>query len=415
MANTVLNPDIIAREAVMILENNCVFGKLFYRGYEDEFDSVNGYKVGSTIRVRRPTDFTVRTGDTASIQDVTEVAEYISIDTKIGVDFQFSSTDLTLKIGELSERVIKPAMIQLANKIDQDCAAQFKYVPNWVPGTTLDGNPINSFGDFAKGPTRLDNQAVPMEGRGAVLSPDDAWGLLGAQATLYSPELIKQAYTSGSLGNIGGCQTYMSQNLQTLTTGTRAGPSTARVNGSQTTTWATSGGGYTMTLLADGFGTTTTVAAGEVFTINNVYAVNPVTKATLNYLQPFSVVSAVTSDGGGGGTATLTITPPIIATGAFQTVSAAPADNATITFFGTASTSYVQNMLFRKNAFALVVPPLTRPPGAVDVSRQSYKGFNVRVAPYWSGSNDISAWRLDVLYGIKAIDPRQACRINGSS
>ncbi len=99
MANTVLNPDIIANEAVMILENNCVFGKLFYRGYEDEFDSVNGYKVGSTIRVRRPNDFTVRTGDTASIQDVTEVAEYISIDTKIGVDFQFSSTDLTLKIG----------------------------------------------------------------------------------------------------------------------------------------------------------------------------------------------------------------------------------------------------------------------------------------------------------------------------
>lgn len=415
MSNTVLNPDIIASEAVMVLENNCVFGKLFYRGYEDEFDSVNGYKVGSTIRVRRPNDFTVRTGDTASIQDVTEVAEYISIDTKIGVDFQFSSTDLTLKIGELSERVIKPAMIQLANKIDQDCAAQFKYVPNWVPGTTLDGNPINSFGDFAKGPTRMDNQAVPMEGRGAVLSPDDAWGLLGAQATLYSPELIKQAYTSGSLGNIGGCQTYMSQNLQTLTTGTRAGPSTARVNGSQTTTWSSSGGGYTMTLLADGFGTTTTVAAGEVFTINGVYAVNPVTKATLSYLQPFSVVSAVTSDGGGGGTATLTITPPIIATGAFQTVSAAPADNATITFFGTASTSYVQNMLFRKNAFALVVPPLISPPGAVGVSRKSYKGFSVRVIPYYSGSNDISAWRLDVLYGIKAIDPRQACRINGSS
>ena len=414
MSNTVLNPDVIAREAVMILENNCVFGKLFHRGYDDEFDSVNGYKVGSTIRVRRPTDFTVRTGDTASIQDVTEVAEYISVDTKIGVDFQFSSTDLTLKIGELSERVIKPAMVQLANKIDQDCAAQFKYVSNWAVNSALDGNPINAFADFAAGPKRLDNQAVPTEGRGAVLSPDDVWGLLGAQSTLYAPNLIEQAYATGSLGKVGGCNTYMSQNLTTLTTGTRP-INTGLVNGSQTTTWASSGGGYTMTLLADGFGTTTTVSAGEVFTIASVYAVNPVTKATLNYLQPFVVVSAVTSSGGGGGTATLTISPPIIATGAFQTVSAAPADNATITFFGTGSTSYVQNMVFRRNAFALVVPPLISPPGAVDVSRQSYKGFNVRVIPYWSGSNDISAWRLDVLYGIKAIDPRQATRVSGSS
>lgn len=414
MSNTVLNPSIIAKEAVMILENSCVFGKLFYRGYENEFDSVNGYKVGDTINVRRPTDFTVRTGDTASIQDVTETQMHVKVDTKIGVDFQFSSTDLTLKIGELSERVIKPAMIQLANKIDQDCAAQFKYVYNWVYQTALDGNPINAFNDFAPGPKRLDNQAVPTEGRGAVLSPDDVWGLLGAQAALYSPDLIKQAYATGSLGNVGGCDTYMSQNLQTLATGTRP-INTALVNGSQTTTWASSGGGLTMTLLADGFGTTTTVSAGEVFTIASVYAVNPVTKATLSYLQPFVVVSAATSSGGGGGTCTLTISPPIIATGAFQTVSAAPADNATLTFFGTGSTSYVQNMIFRKNAFGLVIPPLVSPPGAVDVARQSYKGYSVRVIPYYTGSNDTSAWRLDILYGVKTLDPRQATRINGSS
>lgn len=73
MSNTTLTADNIAAEAIGILENNCVMGGLVYRGYEEEFgNKVNGYNVGDTISVRRPTDFTVRDGVTAAIQDVTE-------------------------------------------------------------------------------------------------------------------------------------------------------------------------------------------------------------------------------------------------------------------------------------------------------------------------------------------------------
>ena len=59
--------------------------------------------------------------------------------------------------------------------------------------------------------------------------------------------------------------------------------------------------------------------------------------------------------------------------------------------------------------------PLERPPGAVDVSRQTHKGTSVRVIPVYDGVNDESAWRLDVLYGVKAIDPRLAVRLSGTS
>jgi hypothetical protein len=413
MANTVLTPDIIARESVMILENNLTVAKLFYRGYEDEFDSVNGYKVGDTVRIARPTDFTVRDGATASIQDVVEGSLPFTVNKQKGIDFQFTSKELTLNIGELSERVIKPAMIQVANQIDRDGLALFDQVYNWV-GTPTDpvASPVNSFSDIAKAGERLDWSGVPTGDRNAILSPTDAWGLLGAQTALYMNGPATDAYRRGDLGMIANINTYSSQNVQSLTTGTRT--STGLINGSQSTTWASTRTAGTMSLSTDGWGTTTTLKDGEVFTIAGVFAVNPVTKATLNYLQQFVVIGDTTSTGAGGGTATLTISPPIITTGAFQTVSAAPADNATMTIMGTASTVYPQNMVFAKNAFGLVVVPMIKPPGAVDVARRTYRGVSVRVIPYYSGSNDVSAYRLDVLYGVKAIDPRQATRLSGS-
>ena len=86
-----------------------------------------------------------------------------------------------------------------------------------------------------------------------------------------------------------------------------------------------------------------------------------------------------------------------------------------ITVLGTASTGYLQNLVFHKNAFALAVVPMEKPAGAVDVARKSYKGLSVRVVPYYDGTNDISNYRLDVLYGIKVLDNRLAVRRGGGS
>jgi hypothetical protein len=110
----------------------------------------------------------------------------------------------------------------------------------------------------------------------------------------------------------------------------------------------------------------------------------------------------------------MTIAPQIITSGAFQTVSAAPADNAALTFVGTANTNYTNNLFFDRNAFALVTVPMVKPPGAVDVARMSKNGLSVRVIPFYDGTNDKSTWRLDVLYGTKTIDPRLAVRVSGT-
>ena len=149
-----------------------------------------------------------------------------------------------------------------------------------------------------------------------------------------------------------------------------------------------------------------------MFTIATVFAVNPVTKVTLPYLQQFVVRADAVADGTGN--MTISISPPIITSGAFQTVSNGPADNTAITCLGTAATGYRQNLVFDKNAFSLVMVPMVKPPGAVDVARKSYKGYSVRVIPYYDGTNDVSNWRLDVLYGVKTVDARLATRLSGS-
>lgn len=413
MANSTLNASIIAKEATMILENELVMAKQVYRGYESEFgNTVNGYTPGDTVSIRRPTDFTVRDGATASIQDVVEGSTSISVDKQKGVDFQFTSSELTLDIKVLSERVIKPAMVQLANQVDRDLMALYSSVPNWV-GTP--GQTINSYTDFSKAPERLDSYAVPMADRSAALSPSDHWGLLGNQTGLYIQNAASSAYREGSLGKIGGIDTYMSQNVPTHTVGVATG--TPLVNGgSQNVTYDSVKTTMTQSLVTDGWTNSTTgiLKAGDVITIANVFAVNPVTKATLPFLKQF-VVTADANSGASTGPATLTIYPAIIASGAFQNVSAAPADNAAITVLGTGGTGYAQNLVFHKNAFALAMVPMIMPSGAVGGARESYNGVSVRIQPYYDGANDINKWRCDILYGVKAVDPRLATRLSGTA
>ena len=412
MSNTTLTADIIAKEAVAILENACVMANLVHRGYEEEFSQkVNGYTVGETVSIRRPTDFTVRDGATATIQDVTEGKTTFTVDKQKGVDFKFTSQDLTLQIGQLSERVIKPAMVQVANQIDRDIFALYKYVHNHV---TIPSGGINSFEDFAIAGKRADLIAMPDGDRYAVLNPTDYWALLGSQTALYMQDVAKSAYRQGAIGQIAGFDTYMSRNAPTHTTGARTGTDLvdqALVDG--THTWATYKDATTVTLHIDGAASETAGywKAGDTFTISDVYDVNPVTKETLPHLKSFTMVADGTTAATNEGDAT--IWPPLILSGAQKTchlASGTEINDNTVTYQGVASTGYAQNLFFHKNAFGLVMVPMVSPPGAVDVSRRSYKGFSVRVIPYYDGTNDVSNWRLDVLYGTKVIDPRLAVR-----
>jgi hypothetical protein len=410
--STILTTNALAKASLAILDNELDVLGTFYRAIEPEFDKrVNGYEVGSTVDIRRPADFTVRNTITASPQAVIEGKVPLTVDQVRGVDFQLTSQDLTLSIKDVGERILKPAVINIVNEVARDCmAVMYQGAYNFV-GTP--GAAVNSFAKFAAAPQRMDEMAIPNDMRYAALNPSDFWALSGSQTNLYAPQLVTSAYRDGSVGRLGGVETLMTQVMPTHTVGVATG--TPLVNGAaQNVTYDTARNSWTQTLVTDGWTNSTTniVRAGDVFTIANVFAVNPKTRAVLPFLQQF-VVTADANSGASTGPATLTISPPIITSGPYQTVNAAPADNAAITVLGTGGSSARQNIAYHKNAFALAMVPMVLPPGSVDGARESKNGISIRVIPFYDGTNDRSTWRMDVLYGRRLIDPRLVTRFGG--
>jgi hypothetical protein len=406
---------VVAKIALPILENELGVVNTLYRAHEEEFaNEVNGYKKGGTVRIRRPADFVLRKGATVSNQDVIEGYTTLTVDQQVGVDFQFTTSDLTLKETDLAERVIRPAMSVIANGMAQDVFQQmYLGTADWV-GTA--GQTINSFADFALGPQRMTENAIPMDQRSACLSPADNWGLIGSQTALLNNNLVGSAYTDGSLGRVGGLATYETQVLPTHTNGTATTASAVVSGNSQQVTYDNAKNSWTSTLVTKGWDASGTITAGTVITIANVYAVNPKTKAKLPFLKQFVVTADVTANATTSSATNLTISPPLIsAAGPYQNCTySGNLDGQAIAMVGAASGAYQQNLLYHKNAMALAVVPMEMPQGAIGGSRRSYKGLSVRVQPYYDGANDISKWRLDLLYGRALIDNRLSVRLSGT-
>lgn len=413
MANALVTPNMIAKEALLQLKNNMVMGNQVHREYKKEF---NGGQ-GDTVSIRKPVKFYTADGATRVNQDVEEKTTSITIDQRKHVSWAFNTQDLTLSIEDYSERYIKPAAITLANTVDKALYNLYRSTWNSVgtPGTT----PAD-FAALGSSAQRLDEMAVPSDRRSMMLSPAAHYAVAGNQLTLDSVGTMgKSAYEDAKIGRVATFDTFSSQNVASHTVGVATG--TPLVNGAaQNVTYAASSGAPSQTLVTDGWTNSITgiLKAGDVFTIAGVFAVNPVPgegtsgKTAMPYLQQFTVLADANS-GATTGPATLTISPAIITTGPYQTVTAAPADNAAITVRGTGGTSYPQNLGFHKNAFALVNCPLQMPDGAAFKARENYDGLSIRVVKDYDITNDLDIIRLDILYGVKAIYPDLASRLWG--
>lgn len=406
--NTLITPSIIAKRGLMLLKNELIMGKKVRRTYQNEF-----VKVGDTISVRRPVEYTVTDGATLQEQDTTEGKFTIQINKRKHVGMAFTTQDLTLTIDQFSERYIAPAISQLAHQVDSDLCDLYKNVWNWA-GTP--GQLINSFADFAQGPELLDLGAVPQNDRHGVLGPKDYWAMLGSQTALYMNGPAQGAYRNGELGDIGGVMTGSTQQVKTHVVGTGTGTPLTRGT-SNTTTYSASKDTNTMTLSTDGWTSAVTLKAGDVFTIQDVYAVNPRTKVSTGNLQQFVIVSDVVTNATTSNETQITISPAIITSGAYQNVDSAPGNDKTITYMGTAGTGYAQNMVFHRDAFQLVTVPLEVDPAMPFSARATDEdtGLSIRIAKDYDITNDKIVSRLDILYGVKALRPELATRLSGKS
>jgi hypothetical protein len=226
---------------------------------------------------------------------------------------------------------------------------------------------------------------------------------------VFNADIVHGMVRRGMLGQIANFDIYGDQNVYRLQTGVRGGtPLTNGVPANNASTLVIDGATASVTNWA---------RAGDVFTIAGVNAVNPISKQDTGVLQQFVVLAAANSDGTGN--VTLSIAPNLInASGtnigaAYQTVSALPADNAALTFIGTANTTYPQNLAFHENALALVTVPLELPDSAAFKARADWRGYSIRVVKDYDIDADEEIIRLDIMYGWKAIYPDLGHRIWG--
>ena len=410
MANSLQSPTVIAKRVMMHLDNALIAGNLVYRDAESEFGDT---AVGSSVRIRRPVQFEVTSGATLNTQDITEGYMTLSVDQRFHIGFTMSDTDLTLTIDQWDERYGKPAAIKLANKIDQTIYDQYYKFNNWA-GTA--GQTINSHADYLKGVERMDVLAMQTDNRRAILSPGDWHGLGGAFSALYLNGIAKDALTTGVLPNIGGTDVYMAQNVKVHTVGAHGGTPLTR-GASQGVAYSSVNTSMTQTFATDGWTTNSGLKAGDVFTIADVYDVNPITKATLPHLKQFSIQSDLTTNTTSSNQTTLTIYPALITTGPYQNVSADNGNDKTITMVGTASTNYAQNLLFHKSAIALAMVPLKQAPQGSGVAQSTvrHKGLSLQYSAQYDITNAKMVYRFDALWGVDVVDRRQGLRLSGTA
>ena len=403
MANSLLTIDMITRKCLEILENNLVLSRNVNKEYDDSF-AVEGAKIGSTLRIRLPDRALVTDGAALQVQDDNEQYTTLTVSSQKHIGINFTSAELTMQLDDFAERVLKPRISQLASSVDADVANAYKSIFNTVgtPGTT----PATAL-VLLQAQQKLNESAAPMSPRYATVNPAANAGLVNGMTGFFNPTgTISRQFKTGMMGEgvLGFDEMNMSQSIVNHTTGSRAG--TILVNGAVSTQGQA-------TISIDGLtGATDTVTAGDVFTIAGVYAVNPQTRLSTGSLQQFVVTAAQT--GASNALANMAISPPMYtASNALATIDAFPADNAAVTFVGTASTVYPQNLVYHTNAITLAPADLLLPQGVDMASRQVHNGISMRIVRQYDINNDRMPCRVDVLYGFNTIRPPMACRIFG--
>lgn len=404
MASTLLTVDEITAEALRILHNNLKFIGSIDKQH-DKKTTYGGQKRGASIRIRKPIQPVIRSGWTLNAQDVVEEYETLTVGTVRGVDLNFTDAEMSQSITDFSRQFIQPSVKRLASEIESvvlDGAVKDVYNLVGTAGTT----PAAALAYLQAG-ARLSHMLAPVEDRCVLISPDaTAATVNGLSSLFHAASKIEEQYKQGAMGrNVLGFSNWFESNLvPTITCGTRAG--SILIDG----TVATEG---TQTIHIDTFdGATNTVAEGDVFTVADVYAVNPETKATLPFLQQFVVQSAVTAS---GSEVDVTVLPKLYtsASGGLQTVSAMPVDGKAVTFVGTASTAYPQNLAYHPEFCTFATANLEMPSDVNFKSQMSVDGVNIRILRQYDINNAMYPCRMDVYFGYLVQRAQMACRIIG--
>jgi hypothetical protein len=413
MSNNLLTISKITNEALMVLENELTFTGEVDRNYDDQF-SVVGAKIGNTVNVRRPGRFIGTTGPALNVEDFNETSVPVTLSTQFHVDTQFTTQDLALSLDMFSDRVLKPAIAAIANKIDRDGLVMAKNNTANIVGTA--GTPPTGLITYLTGAAYLDSEGAPRDGRrSCIVEPFTSATIVDSLKGLFMPSAkITSQYEKGLMGtDSAGMKWKMDQNVVNQTFGSY---STATLACATTTAtgFLTSGWASTSTIALTATTATAGLKQGDVIQIANVFAVNPQNRQAYgsNKLRNFVVTADVTV--ATSGTTSVTVSPAVITAGQFQNVNlAATSASAVVTPFNNTGVVSPQNIIMHRNAFTVAMADLELPEGVHFAGRASDKelGMSIRVVRQYTINNDSIPTRLDVLYGWAPLYPELACRV----
>jgi hypothetical protein len=416
MSNNLLTISKITNEALMVLENELTFTSEVDRNYDDQF-AVVGAKIGNTVNVRKPGRFIGTTGPALNVEDFNETSVPVTLSTQFHVDTQFTTQDLALSLDMFSDRVLKPAIAAIANKIDRDGMAMAVAQTANIVGTA--GVVPTELLTYLTAGAYLDSEGAPRDGRrSCIVEPFTSASIVNSLKGLFVPqEAIASQYRKGLMGrDSGGMNWKLDQNVVAQTFGDNSTDTvTASVNTTTGTGFLTSGWASSSTISVTAANTgIINLNAGDVFTIDGVYAVNPQNRQAYgsNKLRNFVVKTTVAISS--GSSANVVVSPAVITAGQFQNVTIpTTSSTAAVTQFNKTGVVSAQNIIMHKNAFTLAVADLELPEGVHFAGRASDKeiGLSMRVVRQYTINNDSIPTRLDVLYGWAPLYPELACRV----
>ncbi len=393
MANSLLTINMITREAVEIFVNSNAFIKNIDRQFDDEFGK-QGARIGSQLRIRLPNDYVVADGPGLSIQDTSEQSTVLTMATQKNVGISFATADLLLSLDDYAERIILPAMNNLAGKVATTVMGGVEGgISNIVANVDGANNILTpNAGTYLQAGARLADNSAPMPSHRVINDPWTQARVVQSLSGLLNPgSAISEQYYEGVMYRALGFTWFMDQTVIKHT----AGSFTAgTVNGaSQTGT----------SLVTNAI--TGTLTAGDIITIAGVNAVNRVNKQTTGMSQQFAIVSAAAN-----GATSLTIYPSIIPPASatsdaqYQTVTASPANGAAISLFTLPNVTFRKNFAYAPQMITMATGDLPLPANVV-ASRSRYDNVSIRILTDYMIGTDQEPTRVDVLFGSLYVRP----------
>lgn len=355
--NKLLTPQVIANEALLVLESNLTMANLVHRDYSKEF-----VEVGDTITVRKPAKFVAKNfiGEIEE-QDISEGSVEVKMDRYRDVSVNVSSKEMTLDIKDFSKQVIEPALTAIAQAVDIDLLT----VGIEKAGSKVSVSATPVITDIANVAKALDKKKAPRDkNRNLVLAVDTMYKyntLDNFAKVCYKGD--SEALKEAEIGKVYTMNSFMSQNAPENTSAT-AGTATAYK--------VTCTKGATQFTVSDGSAKTGTIKAGDKLIVNG-------------YL--FEVAEDLTLADGAG---TLKVTEKIPFT-ISTAVSAMIINKA-------------HSLGFHRNGLALVTRALELPAGASKAAIASADGLAVRVVYGYDQETKKDKISFDIIYGIKELD-----------